>query len=206
MDTMVEIYEVEPQIITELTEEELENVSRQIEKLGLHGQKYLYGGRYSADGSTTPDTNERVPYMHMNQGTKAIIQTLCPAAVYAHEFKHEVIPPRVLNEIERAKKWFPNEKQLVIRYAGDKPDPFLIANIEPTGFRYDTELPYAGNEGYFVIARWGEEAASWEELRERAVKLEMIRQKADLERRIRDARHSLEGLEADVHQMFYGRP
>lgn len=192
METMVEIYEVEPQIMTEVTPEEHELVKAQIERLGLTQQQNLY--------VANTGTIERIPYMSMNRGMKHIIETLCKKSDWLYDYGHEIIPPRVLQEIERAKQWFPGDMDMAIRYAGEKPDPFLIAR--KGGMSYSWNMPYDGGDNYFVIARWGEEAASWDELRERAYKKYVDDRRNELERQRITAEFELKTLEMDAHRLF----
>lgn len=122
-----------------------------IEKLGLHGQQELTAG---AEDDETVRT--RVPYQTMTAEERAVYRIIFPAATSVESYKAGPIPLRVLQVVAHARTMF---ERLVIWHPQDKqPDPVLVG----------INGPEYGPHEIFLLARWGDALAPFDELRERA--------------------------------------
>src|SRR5262249_37661802 len=122
-----------------------------IQKLDLKGQQTLLNS----------ETVSRFPYRKMTLEESKIYAVLCPNVTRAHEYSDAIIPIRVLQVLAHAQElnfcdrfyiWHPE--------SADIKDPVLVG----------VKGPEYGDQERFILARWGEELPSLEELREKAIK------------------------------------
>lgn len=121
----------------------------QIEDLNLEGQKKLVEG----------DVASPVPFQHMNNSLKRVLEELCPTKVDVTEYSIGPIPLKVLAAVALCEKenYF---RAIKVWYDDKSPDPVLVG--------YCGEDDYSGER--YLIARWGDMMRSFEELREMAEK------------------------------------
>ena len=129
-----------------------------INKLGLDGQKSL----------SDADTDTRFPYRKMTREEGLVYGLLCPVKTPIEKYRDGLIPLRVLQVAAYAKEtdfldsitvWHPEN--------ADIKDPVLVGSKKvktgPGEYQYNTEL--------YLLARWGAELPSFDEMRKLAVKM-----------------------------------
>jgi len=113
-----------------------------IEKLGLTGQQAL----------VNPDTATRFAYPHMTKLQETVFRACFPARCSLADFRHEIIPLRVL-QVAAFCKDFPQTSCLEVWHTAiPKQDPILVGKAGP----YDSD--------YYLLARWGDALPTFEEL------------------------------------------
>jgi len=122
-----------------------EETLRLISDLKLKGQQSL----------VNKDSKSIFPYRKITQQERNIYLTLCARSVKLEEYDDEVIPVRVLQVIAHAKDLF-KELRIWCPENGDKCDPILV------GTKVNPERTYIDET--FLLARWGNELLSLEEL------------------------------------------
>lgn len=154
MTMLVETYEIER------ADEETLNAIRDgeakqlIESLGLTGQEKFYNG----------ETLEAIPYRKMTKQESVVFKQLCPQECSVESYKDGLIPLRVLQVYQHARslEFFDKGFQVWYPESADIKDPFLVGL--KTGEReYITEL--------YILARWGEELLSFDQMKECAEKV-----------------------------------
>ena len=149
--------EVETYEVTEATTEgkdsfEVEaEAASLIEELGLEGQK----GLLAPDPDPDVKTGTRVPYKKMTQQEVKVYSTLYPQRVDVEKYNDGPIPVRVLQVVAHARGMF--EKLQVWGPQVMDPDPVLVG---VNGSYYSGDM--------FLLARWGDALAPFEELYQRA--------------------------------------
>jgi len=125
-----------------------------IEKLGLTGQKSL----------VNPTTVTRLPYQVMTNEEFKVYKAVCPEACAVKDFDAETIPLRViqvyagaleLSLFKRVEIWYAKEAKI------DK-DPFLVGVTSNNNRSWE--------EKFYLLARWGKELISFDEMKSLAVK------------------------------------
>jgi hypothetical protein len=116
-----------------------------VEELGLEGQMSLIDG--DDDSSTT------IPFPVMTREEAWTYKELLPSKSNVEQFRHGVIPLRVLSVIALAKQqnYF---SKIEIWYSAADPDPVAVG--------------YA-NDAFYMIGRWGPELESFMILKQKAV-------------------------------------
>ena len=187
--TIVETYFQEE--VTELLHEEdkLQEWHNEIEKLGLTGQTEIKSNNSSP-----------VPFVHMKPVYKAIFETLCPAKVRVEDYNITPIPLEGIKLVSLAKAecyfthiyvWYDNKnpdpvlvgerKKIYWMDASDygraldSPDFLTTIEakkwLESTGKdKKDYRLYNWGDGELYLMARWGDEKRTMEELHSLAVK------------------------------------
>jgi len=113
-----------------------------IEKLGLAGQQTLLN----------PETGTRFQYPRLTKLQTLIFKTCFPAATKIDQFKHELIPLRVL-QVAAFCRDFPQTAYLEIWHSEiPKQDPILVGRKE----RWNNEE--------YLLARWGDSLPTFDEL------------------------------------------
>jgi len=128
--------------------EDLDKWQALVDEVGLEGQKELQSG----------DGKSPVPFPPMTTEMIRVYQTLCPNHNSVNRYSGTTIPLRVLSLLALCKQeqYF---KTIQVWYAEDKPDPIAVGYIENEW----SGVPY-------LIARWGDELASFPELKALAIK------------------------------------
>jgi len=192
-----------------------------VESLNIDGQK---------DYGKTPKS--LVPYMRMNEGITRIFQALCPMSVNYDKYDKSPIPLEVLQEISYSLKesYF---TEIKIWYNDIDPDPFAIGEITKfavyyyigdeksstkSGYDFNTskeaekwvednghKLHFTcSNTNRFVIARWGDEAKSLDELKKEAIIKLKDRLSDKYNSAINTAKYKLSNVSANVGKYFDG--
>jgi len=130
-----------------------------IETLGLTGQQELL-----KPVDEDSDVLTRIPYRVMTAEEKIVYSVLCPDFTMLDEYNESPIPLRVLQVaahacdlMEEVEVWY-NGSVLV-------KDPVLV------GYQYNFNAEPRYRAKAFILARWGDELGSLEELREKAIEL-----------------------------------
>ena len=121
-----------------------------IRELDLEGQKELLAHDETAV--------IRIPYQRMTAEEVRVYQTLYPADEKVEAYRAGPIPLRVLQVVAHARTMF--DKVLVWGPEQYDPDPVLVGQIGEYG-----------NAEYYLLARWGDALAPFEELRDRAAEV-----------------------------------
>lgn len=179
----VETYEV-----TEMTTEgrdsfEIEAEAQAlIEEMGLDGQKSLLR-------QTDPDvgTKERIPYRLMTNEERGVYKALYPETATMDQYAAGPIPLRVLQVgahavklFDKVEVWFPSTSD---------PDPLLVGCVEA---------------GDYLLARWGDALAPFEDLKDRAIKAVSDDWVANAQQVIEDCRAFIAAPEALVRKKLRG--
>lgn len=185
MNTVTEVFyqeEITPLIADQ---EQLDKWHEMVETLGLDGQKDL------AQEDKSP-----IPFLPLKKREKKILSTICPVTAPMEKYNFSPIPIEVLGAIALSKKegYF---ERIEIWRDNVKPDPVAIGIISPEK-----------NQIHFLIARWGAEKLSWENLTKEAAKRikanileEAKRRMNELNEMIKDPDHYVEKRLND--QWFY---
>lgn len=215
MSTQVESYLQEELVDLVTDPEALDKWHSTVAELGLTGQ-----------GSIAKPEKSPVPYLHMTPSMVATFETLCPREVELKEYKSGAIPLEALEHIKLALREG-HFGRIMIRYDDKAPDPVAIGEV---GHRYTygtggkipgvvdwqeiespekiEEVRAAGHtigfqpKDRFLIARWGAERDTLENLAAKA-KARHIREKgADLGKRIKEAQAEMNTLEEEATIKF----
>lgn len=148
--------EIQTYEVTEATTEgrdsfEIEEAAKAlIEELGLEGQQELLREPDDSGVST------RIPYQKMTATERAVYSTLYPQRDSPEKYSSGPIPLRVLQVVAHARTLFDHLE--IWGPAEYDPDPVLV------GINGSTYNP----TDVFLLARWGDALAPFDELRERA--------------------------------------
>lgn len=139
-----------------------ETWKKKCEELGLSGQTGLM------EKSKSP-----IPFLRLDEGTKRVIECLCPTKEDVAKFGKEPIPMEALGLLGLAihENYF---EKIQVWYSPSDPDPFLIG--------------INGNETN-LLCRWGTESKSLEQLKESAIKKWMVAAKKSLEEAVDKLAH-----------------
>ncbi len=134
-----------------------------------------------------------IPFEFMNNVSKRVYETICPAKVRYKEYGKTAIPLEVLGLIQLSE----NEgyfKEIQIWYDDKSPDP-LAVGLKQRG-------QYEWNNECYLIARWGDVLRPFEELKKTAIKLYTNSQRLSLQKKITEAKHKLESVEVNAQLYF----
>jgi hypothetical protein len=130
----------------------------------------------------------------MNQVSKRVYETLCPAKVDLIKYGKTPIPLEVLGliQLSQREKYF---SKIQIWYDDKSPDPLAVGVIpDRNGYTWNDEL--------YLIARWGDVLRPFEELKEMAIKVFTNSKRIEITRSIAQAEQQLKTLEIDVQAHF----
>lgn len=214
---------VERYIVTETAElihdpEALARWNDACKALGLEGQQKL----------VIPDKSP-IPFLWMNKGLENVFTTLCPQKIDVTKFDKSPIPLEALDLAALASRegYF---GKIQVWYDDVNPDPVLVgitcdfvpvskgynwhhSDLQPTreaaikwladnGLEPYSPPTYTTNEKFYLMARWGDVAKPFEQLRAEAITRYIDTTKADAEQRIRDAQRTIEDLESESRKRF----
>ena len=123
----------------------------------------------------------------------AVYRAICPSQTKIEEFKTEIIPLQVLKVVELAKTMF--TKIYVWHPEEADHDPFVVGRNDDSHWRQD---------GWYLIARWGEELLDLPSLQKRARTKLLMTQKAKLEERYHDAKKNMELMVGNIDAHLEG--
>jgi len=148
--------------------DKLDEWKAKAEELGLEGQMTL-----------CKEGKSPIPFMWMNEGLMNMFKVLCGKSMDFKEYDKAPIPMEAMGLIGLAVKeqYF---DEIYIRYDDVDPDPIAIG--------------VAGKEKY-LIARWGDERLSLEQLREKAVMRWAEKARRKLNESIAQAQADLDGIQ-----------
>lgn len=149
--------------------EHLDEWTKIVGELGLEGQQKL------AKPEKSP-----IPFIKMNSGMEHVYDLLCPNHGEVKSYSNTTIPLRVLSLIALAEreKYF---SQIKIWDNNADPDPIAV------GYSDDT---YSSPK--FIIARWGDELRSFEELKQIAKKKWIANKSIELNEKLNTIQTSAE--------------
>lgn len=174
----ISIDEQQGDVINELVSEEALAL---VESLGLEGQKTL-AHEHQAGGETVTTRN---PYRRMTKEEQAVFSSIMPTRTKIEKYRDSAIPLRVLQVASHAIDLFDDIE--VWHPEAGKDDPVLVG-LSKSGQWGATEL--------FLLARWGEELCSLDELRAKAVPMLLARAR----RNIADAKGALQRFESGIEE------
>lgn len=173
MKTVVETFIIEETASLIYDNEQLETWNKHVSDLGLTGQMNI-----------VQKDKSPIPFMFMNQSTKAVFETLCPRKVAVESYNITPIPVEILNLIALSKKecYFDSVQ---IWYDDKTPDPACIGINKRFGtsgnYNFKTQKEaevelktslsqYNYEEKYYLLGKWADVKQPFEELKERAIK------------------------------------
>lgn len=141
---LVEIYQTEAAEF-DTDDAEAKECQELAEKLGLSGQKNIF----KSDGV--------IPFPKLSKAEKNIWNAFCPSVCDVSDYEDTVIPARVMKIIEYCtdKQYFGTIE--IWSESETNPDPIVVGIIGGSS-------KYNGNVSCYLIARWGEALASWQEV------------------------------------------
>lgn len=187
MKTVVETYIIEETQELIYDNEKLDQWNNMVNQLGLTGQTQVV----KADKSP-------IPFLWMNQTTKAVFEELCPHKVRVEEYSKTPIPLEALSLVALSKREGYFDK-IEVWFNDKNPDPAII------GFKYGQGASQWEKEWYadrYLLARWSDVKASLEELTERAKKLFILRRTNELNEAIKKHQRELEDIEITANNAF----
>ena len=125
--------------------DKLDEWNELVESLGLEGQQSL------SDGGKSP-----IPFLYMNAGMVAMFEILCPKKNDVSSYSKAPIPLEVLGLIKLSE----NEgyfEYIKIWHDNADPDPIAVGVSKKDG-----------ETNHYLLARWGDEALSFEHLLKKA--------------------------------------
>lgn len=153
-----------------------------VKTLGLEGQVSLMG-----DGEKSP-----IPFQFVDGEWSRIIRTLCRLSEDITAYGKTPIPMEALGLVWTAQ----NEgyfDRIMVYYDAQDPDPFIIGQ---KGDKYSSDE--------YLIARFGEDKATKDELRERAIEKWIDREKANLQKIQSNVKQVLDDLESSARSFMVG--
>lgn len=213
MKTQVETFVIEETVELIYDNEKLEQWNTQVEQLGLKGQQKI----------VSPEKSP-IPFMFMNENTKAIFSTLCPRKVAVQEFDKTPIPVEILDLVALATR--ENHFQKIEIWFDEKtPDPACVGitghwgemswysdsnkTITDMKFKTQKEVEDAGGKhasfypkDYYLLGKWADVKHSMEELKEMAKKRFIAESKAKYSQEIKAAQRNLDDLDSEAVTKF----
>jgi hypothetical protein len=202
-------------------EEALKEWSELKDELGLEAQNCL-----------AQDEKSPIPYLWLNTNMKAIIKELCPRSTKIENYSKTPIPVEVLRMVKTCKqeKYF-DEMQIWYTDIDPDPVcvGMTMQSVYNWGSKgkkinnriYKNSTTYKKNEvppedweelkkfnssdtgqEYYLLARWGDMARTFEELKNMAIEKFKTRTTSETKSRIRDLERELEDLESKSFQQF----
>ena len=159
-----------------VSEEALTEWTQAAERLGLEGQLTL-----------TKEEKSPIPFLHMNRRLKGVFKVLCPSKVEVKGFKVSAIPLEVMRLLELSERegYF---ERVEVCWDDEKQDPIAV------GHSVEKES--------YLIARWGAEAKSLEQLEREAYERCKRSTKMRLEEKMAECKHKLDKLESVVEDQL----
>lgn len=218
MRTHVETFIIEETAPLIYDDEQLSKWNEHVSALGLKGQTRI----------AQPDKSP-IPFMHMPQALIATFETLCPRKVAVEDYDATPIPVEILDLIALSKRegYF---KKIEIWYDSKSPDPACIGYtgdfipisspwewhhkhkfgtkegavewLESQGLTPASDGAHFNVTGAYLLGKWADVKATFEELAERARKRYVNEQSVDLNKKIRDAQRNLSDLELEAAKRF----
>lgn len=186
MKTVVQSYIIEETAELIYDNEKLDQWNKQIEALGLEGQKALL----QKDKSP-------IPFMSMNTAMINICECLCPRKVNVEAYNVTPIPVEILDLIALAKKEGYFEK-IQIWYDEKSPDPFCIGSMVRPGSSYSWDMVY------YLMGKWGDVKQSFEELKDRAIKRFKDEKVAEAQTKISEGNYLLQNIDVMAAKKMIG--
>ena len=181
MNTIVETFLVQETVELIYDNDKLEQWNKQIEELGLTGQKNIV----KTDKSP-------IPFMPMNNSLINIFQELLPKKENITEYQKSPIPVEILELalLSHREGYF---DKIQIWSDVKSPDPACI------GLKYRSESDrangYSWNMDHYLIGKWADVRRSFEELKSMAITRYKTRKTYELTKKIKDAQRELEDLD-----------
>lgn len=178
-DTFVETY-----FLTEHEEAftEPEEWKAKVEELELEGQKSLMEG----------EAKSPIPFMLIEKDMEAIFSTVCPRTQNIEDYSSQPIPMEALSTVGLAVK--ENYFERIEVWSNEKdPDPLIVgvAKID-------------GNMTKFLMARWGREKKTLEDLKKRAMELWIPKAINKLKSEIKENEGKLDRIQELAEMHFNG--
>lgn len=215
MKTVVETYVIEETAELIYDNEKLDKWNSMIEELGLVGQR-----------STVKTDKSPIPFMHMKKGMVNMFECLCPMKVDIEDYSITPIPVEILELISLSKREGYFDK-MQIWYDDKSPDPVCVGLNPSRAYSQNNtgkliecfnsvaeaqshmnengwteKKPYIIEWSHYLLGKWADVRASFEELKERAVKRYKSSKESEIKKSIRDYQRQLEDLEHDAEQKF----
>lgn len=177
----VEVYLQEEVKELVLEPAKLDEWNKIVSELELQGQQSL-----------TTEEKSPVPFPFMNAAMTNTYKVLCPCNNTIKEYNKSTIPLRVLSALALCKqeKYF---HKIEIWYADTKPDPIAVGFLDSG---------YSSNK--YIIARWGDELCSFQELQQRAIKAMKEEVEPRLRRCVNEAKQQLDNIDELVQMHMNG--
>lgn len=212
MKTVVETYIIEETQELIYDNEKLDQWNSLVKELGLTGQTKIQAKDKSP-----------IPFLHMKQTLVAVFGTLCPRKVDIKDYDKTPIPVEILDlaALSVKEKYF---NKIEIWYDDKTPDPACIGIIgkwivyrknyshigefateeEALALKDHAEYHnhYFEETAKYLIGRWADVKASFEELAAKAKKLFIASRKSQIDEAIRQEKRRLEEVESDADRMF----
>lgn len=137
------------------------------------------------------DNKSPIPFENMNEVSKRVYQTLCPAVVEYKKYGKTAIPLEVLGLIKLSEdeKYFDH---ISIWYDDKSPDPLAVGVVKINDW----------SQEYFLIARWGDVLRPFDELMKMAIQRYKKKSILDLKNKISEASNKLENIDLNVERYF----
>jgi hypothetical protein len=153
------------------------------ERLGLKGQQQL----------AKPDTLTRIPYPKLTAIQRLVFGTVFPHKTEVTDYSEGIIPLRVLQIVAYCR-----ENSLYRRIEVWHPEP---GRVDPVLIGTTRESLYHSGED-FLLARWGEALATFEQLTEQAKTKWVALKRQDLAKILRTVQADMEGLDDIANVAF----
>lgn len=205
METSVKVQSyLQTEVLDLVTEPEaLDQWHALVQEMGLEGQ-----------GSIAEPSKSPIPYLFMTPSMVATFETLCPREVELKDYKAGPIPLQALEHIKLALREGHFDR-IMIRYDDKAPDPVAIGEkcdyyggepfhklTKEEVAAFGPKKPWPSPSERFLIARWGEEADTLENLAAKAKARHMRENGADLNKKIKEAQAKLATMEEDATILF----
>lgn len=173
MKTVVETFIIEETAELIYDNEKLEAWNKHVQELGLEGQTRIVKKEKSP-----------IPFMFLNPPQRAIFETLCPRKMAVEKYDVTPIPVEILDLVALSKKegYF---DRIEVWYDDQTPDPVCIGINRMFGelnnYNWKTQKeaelalgrslnPWNNEEKHYLLGKWADVKASFEELKQRAIK------------------------------------
>jgi hypothetical protein len=186
MRTVVETYVIEEVQELIYDNEKLQQWNDHVAELGLEGQKQL----------VKPEKSP-IPFLFMNKRLVEVFETLCPTKEDIKKFGATPIPVEILGLVALAQReqYF---KKIEVWYDNESPDPAVIGFVRGEG--KETYMDSYWNR--YLIGRWADVKASFEELAVRAKARWIPQHIASLKDSISFYERQIASAEKDAVQRF----
>jgi hypothetical protein len=218
METTVQSF-VQNEVANLLVDEDALNEWKELkDELGLDAQNSL-----------AQDDKSPIPYLWLNTNMKNIVEELCPISRDVSEYSKTPIPLDVLKIVKTCKteKYF---DRIQIWYTDIEPDPVCVGLLSSAFYPYGDEeidgvkfgsyktvskrdikkglwnklIKKSGTltSEYYLLARWGDMARSFEDLKKMAIEKFTKRTTEEKKEQIRQAQRELEDIESNALKQF----